>query len=487
MIYGENYVLQRADHILLYGAATTGAILYTNLTKSGFHVQGFIDQRADEINSYYGLPVWDAVSAGGCEKNRNSVVIIAIKNVFEHERVAGTLWRAGFRRVIFRPGGSVCGEETEPERLLNMVYDRVMNKGGIGELPPCPEIKGIAHKTLKDHAIVLDQGDYVTANIPAPYVFTDKYEDRDIMWGDIPCLGLLPHLGLFDMFNGNWNSDYAEYMKYCRQAAEKSGGIVTSGAWEASVYQNRLDVFNHMQYSWEHDRSFFIKNAVEGIYNPKGYFNIRSGKHRIAYMLTKGSRYIPLRIKRVSYELWSGKDRAERIAGFLWENGMEALPVVLMNPYFYDYTSSTSVFYEKILTSLVTMICRDSVRAGKPIRFQGKSVLFCGTPMALYAQVFRILGFDVYILEHDPMNRKLNETVLSGMAVHFLEEAEGGPEAYDVAILEKMECSLKIHAHMKATICGEPQKGRGQPLCGASGNGLLYAYLELDGSRSKRR
>ena len=82
MIYGESYVIRKADSILLYGAATTGAILYANLTKRGFRVKGFIDQRADEIGSYYGLPVWD-VAAGCCKGVCDSVVIVAIKNVFE--------------------------------------------------------------------------------------------------------------------------------------------------------------------------------------------------------------------------------------------------------------------------------------------------------------------------------------------------------------------------------------------------------------------
>ena len=361
-------------------------------------------------------------------------------------------------------------------------YDSLMDKYGVKELLPCPSIKDPEKKCLKDHAIILDQGDDITANIPVPYVFTDKYEDSTIIWGDIPCLGLFPHLGLFNMFDGKWNSDYVEYMQYCRRAAEKSGGVVTSKAWEASVYQNRLDVFNHMQYSWEHDRNFFIRNAVEGEYNPKGYFNIRSGKHRIAYMLVKKSRYIPLRIKKADYELWREKDRADRIAEFLWKTNIETLPIVLMNPYFYDYTSNTSVFYEKVLTSLLTILCKDRIHNGTPLRFEGESILFCGTPMALYAQIFCALGFKVYIFEQNEMNRQLNEVVLSGTVFQLLEAMQGGPETYDAAIIEEPALISSIHARISAIICGEEKGERQRSICGIAGDKHLYAYFELDGA-----
>lgn len=479
MLYGKEYVLRKTDRVLLYGAATTGAIVYGNLIKSGFRVDGFIDQRADEISGYYGLPVWEAAEAGRRE-GADAAVVVAIKNVFEHERVAAKLWRAGFRRIIFRPYRSLRGEETERDRLLNSAYDRMMDKGGVGELGPCPEIEGPEGKPLKDQAVILDEGDYVTANIPAPLVFTDRYEDQSIIWGDIPSLGLLPHRGLFDVFNGKWNPDYEEYMKYCRRAAERSGGIVTSKAWEASVYQNRLDVFSHMQYSWEHDRDFFVRNATEGVYNPKGYFNIRSGKHRVAYLLTKGGRYIPLRIKKADYEIWREKERADRIGDFLWKNDLETLPVLLMNPYFYDYVDSASAFYEKALDSLVTALCRDKLHAERPIRFAGEKILFFNTPMALYARLFRALGFEVFIYEQDRIKRGLDEIVLSGTAIRFLEEAELEAGAYDAAVLEGTGQSVRVR--VAAVICGEARKDKEAAACGLSGGELLYAYLFRGGA-----
>lgn len=479
MIYAENYILRKEDHIFLYGAATTGAILYANLTNAGYHIAGFIDQRAYEIDTYYGLPVWDVAAAGRYAEQHAAVVIIAIKNVFEHERVAGGLWDAGFKKIIFRPYRSVCGEETEAEHMLNTAYDEIMRRGGITNVPPCPVVTGREQKMLKDHAVIFDQGDYVTANIFAPYVFTDKYKNQESLWGDIPCLGLLPHLALFDVFNGNWNPDYAEYMNYCRQAAEGSGDIIVSKAWEASVYHNRMDVFNHMDYSWEQDRDFFTRNAVEGIYNPKGYFNIRSGKHRITYMLAKGSRYLPLRIKKTDYAVWSKKETADRIAEFLWKNNEEALPVAPGNPYLYDQTGGTPAFYERILFSLLTGIFKDTFHTGNTFCFKGKTILFSRTSMALYSDIFRILGFKIFVHERDPVREKLNKVVLSGVTFQHLESLEEGPEIYDLAILEAPPSFEIAPARITVTVCSEMRAGESLLACGITEGRMRYAFSNV--------
>lgn len=480
MIYAQNYILRKTDHILLYGAATTGAILHANLTKAGYCVAAFIDQRADEIDSYYGLPVWNIAAAGCYAEKQAAVVIIAVKNVFEHERIAGNLWDAGFEKIIYRPYRSVCGNETEADHMLNAVYDQIIDRDGITEVSPCPAVMGREQQPLKDHAIILDRGDYVTANIPAPYVFTDKYENQETLWGDIPCLGLLPHRALFDVFNGKWNPDYVEYMNYCRQAAERCGGIVTSEAWEASVYQNRIDVFNHMQYSWEHNRDFFIKNAVEGVYNPKGYFNIRSGKHRIAYMLTKGSRYIPLKINKKDYETWRSREHAVHIANYLWENHIETLPVVLTNPYFYDFTSTSPAFYERVLFTLLPEIYRDSFYSQNNFCFKGKKLLFDHTPMALYAEIFRMIGFEIYICESDPIHMELNKAVLPASVFNILETLDAGPGRYDIAISEGAVSRETISAHLTITICGNVQDSKKPFACGRFGENLLYAFSSTD-------
>lgn len=420
MIYGKRYKIQKEDAIIIYGAATTGAIIFKNLYNSGCRVIAFLDERAEEISNYYQLPVWNLKNQIHEKISKETIIIVAVKNVFEHEKIAKKLWNLGYTKIIFRPYQCMCGKGNENDWLLNAAYDKIFS-GEVEVEGKC--IQAFEKSTLKNAAIIEEIGEYVIANIPVPFIFTDKKGKGDNLWSDIPCLGLIPHLGLFLLFSGIYNDDYKEYMLYCREAAQKSGGIITSKAWEESVYKNRLDVFNHMQYSWEHDREFFVRNAVEGRYNENGYFNINSGKHRIAFQIVKGSRYIPLRIKRTDFEKWSEKEKAENILDYLYQNNTEALPIFLKNPYLYHYPTEAGLFYENILYNMLFRLFQKAYYQKLDFAFEGKKILFYNTPMALYSSIFKLLGFKVYIVEENRKNYFLLRELLKGIEYVYLNDS----------------------------------------------------------------
>lgn len=413
---GDKYIINKNTKVVIYGAATTGAILYHNLSEAGHEVIAFIDKRADEIDTYYGLTVWNFKEAQeSFRTNADIVVIIGIKNVFEHEKIAKLLWEKDCKKIIFRPHSVVDGGGNEKEKKLNDLYDQAM----AGQLTYCFIIDEFGNKVLKDNAVILEEDEYIVANIPSHYIFTDKYENKEILWGDIPCIGLVPHIGLFNLFLGNKNDDYKEYMLFCREAANRSGGIVMSKAWEESVYINRLDVFNHMQYAWEHNRDFFVKKAVEAEFNEKGYFNIKSGKHRVIYQLIKGSQYIPLRIKKSEYKKWENKERASKINKILQENSRDSLPLILGNPYCYDYSCNSSYFYKKILDELILMVFRKQYYCKREFVFSDQKILFYNTPLSMYSDVFLMLGFEVSVCEQDSVNRELIDVLTDGHCDYF--------------------------------------------------------------------
>lgn len=483
MIYGTTCTLRREDRFFIYGAATTGGTLYENLLKNGFSVVAFMDQRAYEIEEYHGLPVL-SMSEGQALSGEKDIVILAIKNVFEHEKIAKKLLSYGFRRVLFRPYRVICGEGTELDWMLDRAYDKILydkisrEEKDMAEIS-FPTISQSERLELQDHGILSDEGAYVVANIPLAYVFTD-IKGVKTRWTDIPCLGLLPHIGLFETFNGRWNRNYPEYIKFCHESAERRGGIVTSKAWEKSVYQNRMDVFLHMQYSWEHDPDFFVRNAVEGIYNPKGYFNIVSGKHRITYMLIKGRRYIPLRIKKENYLKWRDQAQAERILAFIEKNESDSLPLILRNPFFYDYASASTSFYEKLLHILIFQVFQRSYDQKKDFDFRGKSILFYNTPLALYADIFLMLGFSVLVVEKKEERKQLLGAVLPDICVSPPEILEKAPVDCYIAVLQEQEdCAFqKIGAQMAVLISSKYQ-GKQEILSGISYGELLHAGLNI--------
>ncbi len=470
MYYGEKYILNDNSRIIIYGAATTGAILYHNLCNEEYRVIAFIDMRAEEIGSYYGLPVLSFAEAEKCfEQDDNIVVIVGVKNVFEHEKIARMLWEMKCNKIIFRPYNEVQGTGNACDKELNEIYDEALS----GKLSYCYIIDGFEELILKDNAVICEDSKYVIANIPSQYVFTDNY--KNIIWGDIPCLGLIPHIGLFNLFLGNENQDYKEYIHFCREAALRSGGIVTTKAWEDSVYSNRLDVFNHMQYAWEHDRSFFIKNAVEAQYNDKGYFNIKSGKHRIVFQLIKGAHYIPLKIEKSGYYKWKNETRAIKIKELLKETKKASLPVIIGNPYYYNYSCNSSEFYKKVLDKLIFMIFKEQYYKKRKFSFEKEKILFYNTPLAMYADIFTMLGFKVFLYEEDDDNRKLIDEIVGRNGV-FIEQVQA--DNYSWAVIEGTGLEVKVNAEKIVRIADEGKES-GQVLAVGFVNGeFVSAFME---------
>ena len=66
-----------ADSVFaIYGAATTGAIIYRNLVQQGLQVGCFIDRRYAEIDSYFDVPVLSVEEfAQKFDKNTNNFVM----------------------------------------------------------------------------------------------------------------------------------------------------------------------------------------------------------------------------------------------------------------------------------------------------------------------------------------------------------------------------------------------------------------------------
>ena len=473
MKYGKKYAISKTSKVIIYGAATTGAIVYSTFIRYGIEVIAFIDKRASEIESYYNLPVIDLNQTEKLiQENREIIIVIGIKNVFEHEKIAKKICGLGCNKIIFRPYKEIKGEGSEKDKEINTIYSSILS----GELPQeVYEVEDFEEQNFSDKAVIETDDNYVVANIPIYYVFTDCYKDRNILWGDIPCLGLVPHIGLFKFFLGTENEDYHEYIKFCREAALRSGGIKTSKAWEESVYKNRLDVFNHMQYELEHDNGFFIKNAVEADYNERGYFNIKSGKHRVVFLLVMGKRHIPLKIKKADYDKWCNIKKATEIRFLLKDLNKETLPSIIGNPYFYDYPCSTSSFYEHVLMRLISVIYQTQYYEQRKFDFSMKNVLLYNTPMALYADVLYMIGFEVDIIEDDVKNRAIYKAV-SGQNVK--DELEENKEYFLVVVEGQKKLGNKnMNTKNKVYITSSKNEDGRLLTTGLGEKEFLYAFL----------
>lgn len=466
----EKYNLLK-EKIYIYGAATTGAIFLRKLHSLGLDVRGFIDQRGAEIGTYYDLPVCSLKDID--DKNvRESVVIIAIKNVFEHESIAKKLYQTGCTKLIFRPKSVVIHKnESNLDKEMNIIYDQLFNGKDVALIP---RVSGIENDELEDLGIRKKIDDDLIANIPLPYVYVDDYKGAN-KWSDMPCLGLFPHIGLFRYFMGESGAenDVEVYVNFCREAARKSGGIVTSEAWEKSIFARGLDVYYNMEASYYKDKDFFCSNAVHATLNDKGYFNIHSGKHRCAYLTAKREKYIPLRISRVDYDKWCKQICSKEEAVFWLKKNDERPPVLLWNPYMYDSSILSSSIYDRILFEMIELIFRRRINKEE----ERNSILICDSYMEFYTPLFRMYGLDVVVIDK---NQERNDLYKSWCDIKSVPTCLAEPKSkheYEYIIGENIS---GYSANVVVDIRLDRESYTMPWLVGLSVGSPVYAYLKVN-------
>lgn len=403
----NNFEINKNAKFLIYGAATTGGIIYENLIKSGYYVKGFIDKRADEIDSYYALPVWNINELNDeLKEKENTIIILAIKNVFEHEDIANTLLEVNYRNIIYRPLDVIKSKGTKEEATLNKIYDGII-EGNIFEKISIPKLKAIKAISLQYDNILSKLDDEVVVRIPISFVFTDNDIDKKGIWLSISSWGLIPHINFFKKLSGKVEYDNNLYIDFCREAAKRRN-IVTSKKWEKSVMDNRLDVYQNMELEMETETDFFVNNAPRANWNIKGYFNICSGKHRVVYQIIRKKRYIPLRITYSEYNKWINKEQADKVYSILKDNNIRNLKVPIMHPYFYSYPCKSSLFYYNFLEYITYSIYKYYYYKEREFNFNEKTILNIGKGNSKFSWFLAKLGFYVFVLENDDIDKNIN-------------------------------------------------------------------------------
>lgn len=373
----NTFTLTGSD-IYLYGAAAIGSIIFDDCIKMGLSPIAFIDRRGDEIEEFKGLPVLSKSVIDGGIISKEAVIIISVKNVFEHSEIAAWLLNNGYKNLVFRPLAALKGFGMATENELNRLYDRLMEAD-----VSLPEIfisktDEINHVQYVEGSFIRDAGERVIAYVPLELVYTDLPK-RGIVsrWNDIPILSLIGHIEFFRWLSGEGNTDYKRYIEFCEESAERGGVIKITDAWRENVLRNRADVYENMNNSLQRDFEFFISNAAYASYNKKGYFNLESGKHRAAFFASKRLRYLPLNLKKNDYEKWiTESEYAKRI------DDCKRLHLMNTNapiefPYFYEVPCKSGAPYFELLCLLMHEVAVNSLDKYKEMRFDAFYASIC--------------------------------------------------------------------------------------------------------------
>lgn len=329
---------------ILYGAASIGNEAKNALEKCGGKVVGYIDKRAFELTEYNGLPVWGINDVPSKYVNSNMIVFLSVKNVFEHEKIAGDLKERGFSNIIYKPYNVLLGYGSKEENDIARLYDRLFN-GELTEDFIIPRTN--SKKAGYDFAKICEKDKVVTAYIPTEFIFTNNYESAEMKrWGNVCILAFFTHIDFFRFLNCQKDADPSDYLEeFCVFAANLQGNIKTTEAWKENVIENRTQIFEQMKEALDLDPEFFVRNAAEAEWNAdKKIFNLTSGKHRCTFQVALGKKYIPVKISRRDYDLFLNSTEVDETLNLLMQSKKE---VLIPHPLFYRgiYIRDRSEYY----------------------------------------------------------------------------------------------------------------------------------------------
>ncbi len=366
----NKYKIEKTDRFILYGAAALGKVCLDILHGAGYSVIGFMDKRCDEINEAHGLPVWSMKNA---EKAQDIIILISIKNVFEHQGIADNLFQQGYKKIIFLPQKCIKGEETNLQSIYD-TYNYILSyKGKSSESlnlqKELPLLQQKPQLQLNNTGIIDRKDDYVVVNMPIVNLFTAQRRENFVYpWAEQSIISLIPHTALYNYLWGGVKLNKTQYyIDFCSYGAVGSGVEMTEG-WKKNLISNRLVVLDEMKKSLETDYDFFNRNAPKAVWNQeKRYFNLNEGRHRAALFVYEKRYTMPVAIKAEEYEEFYNSAGVLRAQQYF--NSLEAgvsLPVPISHPAFADLKCNRLQYYPFVMKTIMEflsefLLCKNGV------------------------------------------------------------------------------------------------------------------------------
>lgn len=400
----EYFVFEKNSPIILYGAATIGCLLDEYLTDFGYLIKGFMDLRAAEIKELHGKKVYSPDSA---DLPKDSIIIIAVKNVFEHSRIAEDLSKKGFCKLIYRPYASLKGQGDQAENQLNNIYDLISDykERKVPFEGKVPVSHFTTRSLLKLSGIVSEADTMLTVNIPITLLFSDRVPQMP----EFSVLFMRPHLSFVKYILGMAGGESDSFLRYCRDAATKVGGFETTALWENNVVRNQAEVYAQMNHMYDLDKNFFIDQAPKVQWNEKRYFNLQSGKHRSTFLAAKGNNYIAVQMSKEDFNAWVQASVALEIEPVLREKYRQGLSVPIENPYFYEYSCLEEPFWYQLVRTVMERVSEIDYQNSSVNLLPDRKFSVALSDSGFTKRFIKRCGFQVATwLETDELEKKLD-------------------------------------------------------------------------------
>ena len=219
-------------------------------------------------------------------------------------------------------------------------------------------------------------------------------------WENLNLVRLKPHGDLYRFFRGGRvdGDASAAYYDWFRNAYELLGkkppfsyeGMIDRRDKECQIWSKTFS-----------DTRSWAKYPVEGVWNKRGYFNLRDGHHRTSFLYCSGFRRIPMKMTTSDYLEWRNDAQVRRTCDCIAKQESPTFYTPILNPFFFHVTAFRDGYYKTRLDHILEFF--------NSYRFAGMRVLDIGANKCYYAQHFYREGADVTALEPDPDHYSVGE------------------------------------------------------------------------------
>ena len=250
---------------IIYGAGGNCFRVKKLLQNARYIVSGILDKRAEDIHNVEDVLVYTPENYALVDKEKDkSVIIVSVKNVFEHINIARTLLELGYEKIIYKPLPVLQGEHDEEWDSISYVYETIVEKNISLDTTVRIACSRRDHLIVfKDELLIEDKGDQVLCWLPIELVCN---YDREEAYKLVPMAAFYPILNLYRYLlnSGNeceWEIIEDDFFLYSADWVERTHQDF-SYSLKKNMINSRINVFSEMQKKADIDKDFFIRNAV---------------------------------------------------------------------------------------------------------------------------------------------------------------------------------------------------------------------------------
>lgn len=285
------YAITKEDEIVLYGNNAYCEEQIENLREEGYQIRGVIDENAKcGERTATGIPIYRNVEE--ICLSEKTCIFIMLQNGMLHWEIARSLYRHGAGRIVFLPlRTGFYNREVQNEFVIQ--YNYMMEKKYM--LMRVPYLQDEMFEQIDERrwfeAKRLQSGDSIIW-LSADLIRTAMQEVEE--YRDIPIGEFTPYINLFNFLKG----DQVDISEYIREYGKTPFSETSKEAYDY-VFNKRHVLYDFFEEQFRSgNMDYFTASAPVAVWNEKGYVNLCEGQHRCVYLLSKGMKYVPVRVEQ---------------------------------------------------------------------------------------------------------------------------------------------------------------------------------------------